>query len=545
MLFRSVMAPDIRVIPAQPVLGELARVTITVRNNALIAAPAAEISLIVIDPDGSATNLLGKAMTNTIPAGGSQTFSADWTAQGSAGVYTLVAGVDNQDQILEVSEANNLAFVDIRIAGQAQPQLAVTTDKPQYLAAEDLTATVVVSNPGEPFSGTLEVAIEDTAGYTVATILSEAISSLGYGDSQNVTALWNSGATFAGSYRVQARLVDDRGQERASSQAPFTLGSLSAFTSEVVTDRASYVANENVRVTANVNYANGNSVVTGANATIRILDSSAQVIAEKMQALGDLLPGATSTVTLDWNTGLRAVGPYQAVVEVTGNGVLATDTTVFTIKAGSPELSGTLTLSEQAPEAGTAQIANYSVTNKGNLALTQLPVIVSLVDPGLQATLESTRVLYDLPIAGSVSGVASFSTNALPLKTYTILLQAELTKTDGTTQLVTLKTVGFPVVDRTPPQVSLNQPAASGFFRGDAKALVFARDSLSAVKQVEISLDGAPWTAVPVHSAAESLYGQILPGLPEGAHTLVARADRKSTRLNSSHTDISRMPSSA
>ena len=40
-------------------------------------------------------------------------------------------------------------------------------------------------------------------------------------------------------------------------------------------------------------------------------------------------------------------------------------------------------------------------------------------------------------------------------------------------------------------------------------------------------------------------FSQLLLKLPQAAHTLLQMLDRKSTRLNSSHSSVSRMPSSA
>lgn len=520
----AVADSDLRILPAAPLLGEAARVTLTVRNLGAASSAAANLSLLAVDPQGTATTLLDGKFLNPIAAGGAQTLAADWTVTGGAGDYSLVAIVDPLNELAEVSEANNLALRSLRLFADAGQHLAVTTDKPAYVPGETVLGAVTLGNNGETFTGRLEVAVEDQSGYLVQNLLSKAVSGLAYSATQLENVSWPTANTYAGAYQLHARLIDDTNRVVAEATAPFSLGAASQFGAHVTTDRAVYVANNNVRASGDYTYTDGNAPVSGVEALLRIVDSSGAVLAESRQALGDMLPGASGTLVHDWNSGTQAAGQYRAVLGLTKAGAtLASAETLFRIEAGAAQLAGSLVLSEQAPAPGTPQTVTFTVRNQGNAALTQLPIIVSLLDPDSANAIQSQRSTQDVAVGGEATGTVTFSTATLSLKTYTVVLQAEVSNSSATTT-ATLATAGFSVVDRAPPAVDVRDPGQNGFIRGDAKATVFALDALSSVKQVEINVDGLAWVVVPVHNAAESLYGDLLRSLPEGTHTIAARA---------------------
>lgn len=521
----AVTMSDLRILPAAPALGEAARVTVTVRNLGSKPSPAAGLSIIAVAPDGTGTTLLQGQQLPVIAAGAAATLSADWTVAGAAGDYSLVAIIDPLNEVLEISEANNLAIRDLRVAGDAQPGVRITTERQAYAVNEDVVATVRLDNSGDSFDGRLEVVIEDATGSLVQKILVKDVAALGYSEVRTEVTGWNTDSVFAGGYGAHARLYNTAGTMVAESVATFTIGAAQDVSGRVATDKAVYLANSDVLANATFDYAGGNTVLSGVEAVLRLVDGNDLILAEEKQLFGDLLPGASNSLSLRWNTGVSPVGPYAVKLVVSQAGaVLATATSAFAIETGSAQLAGTLLLSDQAPAAGSPQVATYAIRNQGNAALTQVPVTVSLVDPVLQATLEQHQVTVDLPVGGEATGSAAFSTIALALRNYTVLLQADVPDNQGGDPRVTLATVGFPLVDRTAPLVNVQKPTADGFFRSEAKSTVFARDELSAVATVEISVDGGVWVTVPVDSAPSSLYGDLLRNLAEGVHTVAARA---------------------
>jgi subtilase family serine protease/Tol biopolymer transport system component/flagellar hook assembly protein FlgD/fibronectin type 3 domain-containing protein len=520
----AVTDADLVVIPAAPLLGESVRVTLTVRNIGAAASPHASLSLIAVDPQGGSTTLRDGLQLNALAPGAAQTLSADWTPAGGAGAYSVVAIVDPLNELAEASEANNLALRSLAITAAAGQQLAAATDKSTYVSGDTVAATVTIRNNGDTFAGRLVAAIEDRAGFLVQNILTKDVAGLPYAQAQTENAAWPTGATFAGAYQVHARLFDSSNRLAAEAIALFDLGAASQFSAQTTTDRAFYTANDNVHATGTYTYTSGNTVVSGAQAVLSVTNGTA-VLAQSQQLLGDLTPGASGTLTLDWNTGAQPVGQYRAALTVTKDGTtLATADALFRIEAGSAQLAGTLALSEAAPVPGTAQTATFSVQNKGNADVVQLPIVVSLLDADVPTPLAVRRFPQDIAAGSSASGTATFDTTGLALKNYTVALQAEIANASGGTTLVTLQTLGFPLLDRAPPQIEIRSPADNGFIRGDATAKVFALDQLSSVKRVELSVDGGPYVVVPVNSAADNLYGDLLRGLPEGTHTIRARA---------------------
>jgi len=515
---------DITILPAMPLANEATRISVVVNNRGSVASLSSVVSLVMVDPTGSVTTLLDGAVLGPINAGGSQMLAADWTAPALSGDFKLVAIVDPQDQVPEVSESNNLAIRTVHIAGTAKPEARIVTDKQVYLPAENVLVTAEAVNGGDTFNGRIEVAIEDTTGYLVQKLLSQDVVDLSYAQKVNVASNWNTGMTFAGSYQAHITLFDSANLPVADARAPFTLGVANTLSSAITTDRAVYVGNNNIHAAAVFSY-NGNTVLTGAQRVLRIQNANAVTLFQEQQALGDMLPGASGSASLDWNSGNVEPGSYQAIIEISKDGaLLSTARTAFSIQASTNLLGGKLSLSDQAPEAGIAQTATFTIANLGNTHLSQVPVHVSLVDPDLHSTLQTQLSLQDIGVGAQANGNAIFTTVGLQLKTYTVVLSADVQDANGLPVTLTLATASFPLADRTPPNVVLRQPVANGFSRGDAADIVFAKDELSLVKTVEISIDGAGWASVPVSNASQNLYGNVLTGLPEGMHTIAARA---------------------
>lgn len=520
----SVSAADLLIFPGAPLVGESARVSITVHNVGNAPSTSSVASLIMVDPSGAAIELREGVTLNSIAAGGRQTLSMDWQASAPAGAYSLLVIVDPLDQLTERSESNNLAVREFDVISENGQALGVTTDQSDYDAGDQVAATVTLRNYTQSFTGTLEILIEDSEGYLVQSLDARAVAPMSYGATRTEQASWTTGSTFAGSYQVHARLVNASGQVSAEARTPFIVRPSSAFSATVSTDRVIYLANNTVRASGTFLYSDGNESVAGAEAILRIVDGANAVLAETRQTLGDLLPGATGTITLDWNTGTQPLGTYRATLSIGRvETVLATAQAALQIESGSGELAGSMTLSEQAPAPGTPQVISFNVRNLGNTAFTQLPVIVSLLAADSSTAIDSEQTVGDLAVDGQLTGSVMFDTAALLLQTYTVRLQVEIPD-DAGTELVTLQTLGFTLADRSPPVVTIQQPLAGALIRGDVAALVRASDSLTTIGSVEINVDGGAWSAALIHDASESVYSSALGNLIDGAHNIAARA---------------------
>ena len=216
---------------------------------------------------------------------------------------------------------------------------------------------------------------------------------------------------------------------------------------------------------------------------------------------------------------------YQLLLDVTQAGQpLSQARGQLTIVPSGLRVAGDLTLSEAAPAPGMVQTATYTVVNRGNSPVAQLPVIVSLLDPALGHTLQAQRVLSDIAVAGQSTGAVDFITATLTLQSYTVLLQTGVDDGHGGETRQTLATQTFVVTDRSAPVVELRTPADNGFMNGSGTVSLSAQDDFSPVTRTEFRLDGGEWRPGTVSDATTSLYGAALPQLAEGSHTIQIRA---------------------
>ncbi|MDX1430942.1 MAG: CARDB domain-containing protein [Gammaproteobacteria bacterium] len=516
------LAPgDIRVLPGAPRAGEAARVGVTIANTGNGAAPAAEVSLMVIGPDGSGEMLLDRVPLSALEPGENVVRSADWRVGDLPGIYSLVATADPDDRVAEQSEANNFALREIIVPGAEAPAVSLTVNGVRFGAGDDVTLASVISNSGPAFSGSLELLVEDAAGFAVATVSETQIDTLAYAASLPVTGIWNTASTFAGAYRALARLRDTDGTVVAEQAVDFEIDESASFAATVTADRPTYGANQTARITGNVAFATGNRVASALEVTLRVVDAADQVLAERSLALGDVLPGTETTITLDWNTGLRAPGAYTATILVEELGEQVAEAAAALAIAASPlTVSGTLALSSLDPTPGTPQRVSIDVANGGNVAITALPLVVALVDPARGVVIDTRELALDIPVAGNAGAVVELDTSALALRSYAVQLSA--VPAGESPRLLAAQ--DFRMVDRIAPTVAVRTPTGGAFVPGNARVAVFAVDGHSAIARVEIRLDGGAWLPVAVQSLAENLYGVALPGLADGAYLLEARA---------------------
>ncbi len=517
-------ASDVVISPPVGLIGQTVRVTVTVRNESENAAPPADLSVVVLGPGGFNRTLVSGEVLGAIPAGGSQSVTRDLVLGSETGIYSITAAVDPFDRLAEISEDNNLAQTDLPVAADGAPLLSVTTDRAVYFGDDDVLASLEVINAGTAFDGRLEVRIEDAAGFLVEELAATDIVDLGFGATLAETRTWNTGTIFAGDYRVTAQVKDSAGTVVAEALAPFIIGSAIGLDSQVTTDRGTYAVGSSVGIAGTIDYVSGNDTLSGAMATLQVLDGADTVLAQFNRPLGDLLPGDSVTVSADWPSAGNPPGTYrvQLLVEA-GGAVQSTSEAFFDLQVGAVQLAGDLVLSDRNPGIGEVLSAAFTVDNLGGTGLTQVPLLIHLEDPVQGVILSTQSVLVDLPAGGQVTGVVSFGTTGLRLQSYLITLQAEIPAAGGGTQIVSLRTTSFTTADQGPPQVTIVRPVEGGLLGQDQIAQVVAFDDLTLIRIVEVQADGGAWQQIQLADAAGNRYdGQL--ALAEGVHTLVARA---------------------
>ncbi len=545
----AIGAADLALLPVAPLPGQTVRVTATVHNQGPAASPATTLALTAYGPGGAQVALATALAVPAIAPGGAATVQQDGSIDGAAGAWNLVAQVDPQQQVQELTRANDQAQIAFQVVNQGPPVVGVTTDQASYAAGATLTATVTVFNGSDPFSGQLVVTIEDTQGVAVTTLPAIATGNLAYGQQLSQAVTWNVGSTFAGSYLVDVKLLDGSGQSVAEATAPFAIAAAEQLTVAVTTDNASYAVGAGVHVTAQVGYPAGNAPLAGLQVHLQVLGPAGAtggtggtppVVGDWTQPLGVLLPGGQGTVSVNWASGGAVPGAYQVTATVLDGGqAAASAATQISLTSAATAVTGTLALSDRAPSWGQPVAASYTLHNGGAAALAQLPVRVRVLDASSGQELARQAATVNLAAGGSGAGSASFDSKALGLGNRLAVLEADLPAAGGGgggVQTVTLALVGFTVYDRTAPTVAIQQPAGGATTASALTVLVTATDPLSTIATVTLSLDGAAAIAMAISNPATATWSASLTGLATGSHTLQAQATDAAGNTGSSAT---------
>lgn len=510
----AVAASDLTVLPAVPLVGTTAEVSVTVRNGGATVSPTAELTLVVFGPQGHFADLAEGPIVPPIPAGGSHVVRRSLALSGEPGSYTLFATVDPLDALAEASESNNRAQKSFLVGENGRPSLGVVTDKSEYLSGESVAVSAEVVNFGEPFTGRLVVAIEDESGFEVAILATREVVSLPYAGRFPVAISWPTAETFAGSYRAVARLVDAAGAVVDAAEVSFTLLETVQLAARVETDRASYPRGATVLVSGSVEYVAGNTTLTGAEAVVSLFDAGGVRVAEQVRALADLLPGASGTVRFDWPSADAPAGAYTVSFEIRrGGNVAAAAGTLFELFGEQPPaLAGSLTLSDATPTLGVPLDVAYQVTAAQEL--TAVPLALTLRHPATGLELARRDFTVDLTPGMPFAGTASFDTTPFGLGSFVAVLEA--------THL--LDVAPFATYDRTAPTLTLDEPTENQWVTATPTVVATAFDALAAVVRVEIAVDGGAWQNLAPTDSSAGRWALTLAALADGNHSVVARA---------------------
>lgn len=513
---------SLSVLPAAARVGAEVQVTVAVRNAGGSPASPVELSVVAAGPGGFSRTLAERRPLGELAPGALRAVYFTLRLDGAPGVYRIAAAADPLEQISEQSESNNVAERQVLAVQGDLPELAISTDRPTYRNEETVVVSAELFHAGDPFDGRLSVTIEDSEGFEVEPLFNRSVDSLGFGESRTETADWNTGTTFAGGYRARARLVDMSGALVAESLAPFRIASASALSGTVATDRGSYVLGATARITGVVGYGNGNSILRGLIARLRVVDAAGQVLREWSRPLGDLLPGGEGRIQADWETSSATAGTFEAELAVLeGTNDLAPASSEFDVTISPLDLTGRLTLSDSTPSAGSILTVNYRLENAGSQGLSSLPVFLRVFHPATAQIVAEHELRVDLGPGASASGSHDFPTTGLSLEAYFVTLSAHV---PGDAQPTKLHDLSFVPVDETPPRVQILSPVDGLIDDGILDALVTAVDDLSMVRGVELALDEGEWLKAALSNLALGRYLRSLSILVEGEHRLRARA---------------------
>ena len=496
-----------------------------VQNLGRRTSSPASFSVLAIDPLGSSTELITTPLIGSLAPGASQTVTADWPVGSESGEYTLVVFIDVENAIAELSEANNTVIMSQPVSGDSGLVSSIALDSAEYISGQTVAVAFSITNGGDAFDGRYEVRIEDEQGVEVTLLSSTSIHDLIFGGTITRNLGWNTESTFAGAYRAVLDVWNDADELVSSESTNFAIDGSFQIDASVTTDQALYRGNSNVRVAGTVTYTAGNVVFEDASVNLRIIDESGNIMVETTESIASLLPGVSSTVTTDWNTANEPAGLYRAEIEVMQDGSSIVQSQAdFRIETDIIRINGELSLSDDQLDPGAIQQVTYRVNNQGNVALSQVPVTISLVDASTQNVLEMQSLLVDIGVGGFAAGSVDFATAGLSLGTFTLLLQAELPDATGVPTLLNLNSASFSLQDRIAPILALIRPLANGFINTEDDAHFTAVDNLTGIDQTAIQVNDGDWISATVRDLANNEYGADFPALTETTHSLRARA---------------------
>jgi hypothetical protein len=189
----------------------------------------------------------------------------------------------------------------------------------------------------------------------------------------------------------------------------------------------------------------GDSSLVGLEALLTVTHSDGSAAGDQTEALAPLAPGARVTVPLSVATGSAAPGEYLATLVLAASSqTLATCQATYRVESTAATglgLSGTIAVNPVVVNAGDPASATYTVENRGNATLTDLPIHVLVVDPDsaqLMATVDDMATLAPSQVH---AGVRPLATGGLSPKTYLVVLRVTVGGTEQTLASTTLDVV--------------------------------------------------------------------------------------------------------
>jgi len=516
--------------PAIGVINQDAGIRINVSNSGSIIAEQAQYSLVVLDSFGSQTVITQNATLPSLAAGLSTIQNHTWRPTAS-GTYTFVLSLDSGGLIREQSESNNVVIAELQVAVEGVPLVGLTLDRSQartflFEPNEILNGDVEFVNATNSFSGNLELAVVDSAGFEVILLSRKTFTSAPFNHRLNIPFQWSANGIFAGNYAVVVRLLDASGIQIGEKRAPFTINANLHLVSSLLTGQSAYGPHENVTITSNILNQGGNLSFSDGTAAVVVTNNLGVVVYANSQAIGELLPGEGSGFTENWNTAANSVGLYSATLTVLSNtgDTLSTSNAEFTILAGQPSFVGSLTMPNNRFASGSLITTNYMVESQTNTAVSEVNISVELFDPDSNTGIDSLSLAMNFTPSQIVSNPVQFDSSSIAIKSYQIILVSTVV-VNGNTFRQELDRKSVSIFDGSPPDVTIEEPSDQQVLNWNTKTLsVRAIDADSGVESAEGRFDGAGWLNLPGDAIDAQLFLSRLPVLSDGPHIVEVRA---------------------
>ena len=489
---------DVLLFPPYPKPGEEVVVTARVHNPTNNSMDSATVELYLWDGSNDVT-LLKSEIIPHMDANGEASVSTRYNIGTAVGTHTFIAVADPANLIKEVLETNNYASKDLIVTDQEKVTINSSLNASQYAANQNLYASVKLRNSGLQKTGMLYVAVEDAAGNPVK-ILASQTTELPYGADVSLAYVWDTSSTFSGTYRLHAT-VRDGSTLLAEDVTPFTILPDLKVSAGIVTDRQQYGSSQDVGISTSFINSASNYLIPQLKAKVRVLDAQNIQMFSGEKSSSNLMPGMSGTLDFAWNTGLSTPGAYTSKVDYyVGEQLVGSASASFGL-IPSVSVTGSIKTESNVIQVGGAITAAFTLINSGNANATG-QAIISLVDPDTFLTVFSSEQAVTIPMGGSQSGAAVFTSNTLPLKTYLVTLNyaSQGSRTPIGSASVSIK-------DGMPPVLTTISPREGEKYTGDVNFSVTASDDSSGVARVEYALDGISWNQLPPADQSAGRYG--------------------------------------
>lgn len=351
------------------------------------------------------------AAIGTLAPGQSANASSDWTIAAATppGSYTIAVVVRDGSGVVLATTATTVTITSTAVTGQG---ITGTLAAPATIVqGQPLTIAVTLRDGGNaplvnaPFL--VQLVDPSTAAVVAAQSLAVTVT-VGSTFPTNVTFATAGLAPHAYDVVLVSRITATSSTLATASVIVQPQAATAVAT--IATDRAAYDALTTVHASAVVSNGSASAALTNLPATMTITNAAGVDVATSTTTIASLAAGATFPLTLDWNDGISAPGPYSAriVVRDAAGAQLAQASASFTVLSTATTgtgLRGTIAAPASIPEGSAISFA-VQVTNGGNAALTNAPLAVQLF------ALPSQELATTLPFPITAAAGATISTTA-------------------------------------------------------------------------------------------------------------------------------------
>lgn len=512
-----VSGADIFIQPLSPLNGEKVTGSVIARNTGTVGAENVDIRIYVVNPSGEMEPVRSEIIDYMAP-GDSARIDFSWSSAGRTGNNTILVDVDPQGSVDEADEWNNTATRRFTVVDEYGIAMSTELNTDVYDLGEFVRIFVDISNSDADVAADLDVRIEDANGAVVDVVDAVALD-MPYGYSETQFMIWPAIDIYAGDYTVVATLSDDSGIIEENI-VPFTVLPVIGVSASVSTNKTGYDTNEDVLLDIKATNT-GQSGIPFFSTRVTVKDPNGDEVYTKEWPVANLPAGVSVSLDALWNTGAGLPGVYTAVVETYLDGdVVASGTKQFVVNA-VPVIEGGVDIDPVYVIPGNEVTAGFSITNSGNADVAGLPVSVVVYDPESGDVVHAVTQTVDISAGEKFEGSVPVSTDGYGLKTYTVMLQTQISGA-----IKTLDSKSLTVADGTPPVVSVISPRDGSACTSSFYLTVDVNDRFSGISSVEYSIDDGTWLPIPLMDPSIGRYSkQFVPTeADEGMHTIRFRA---------------------